>query len=398
MMTKTATAIPGDWSGLIVLCANTAWNENPICSRPLALPLSRVAPILYVDPPVSHATAMKNPALKESLEGPRLRLVAPNIVRLTPVVLPGKDRPVVTHATELLLRRAIARAVKALGGDVLATIAIAPNRYPFGVANEKLRVFWAQDDFTAEPELVGISFAVIERGVARLADAADLIVAVSPTLVDHWAERGHDAILMPNGCDAADFAGAPSLPRPADITLEAPFAVSAGRLSPRIDLGLLEAVVDRGVRLLLVGPEDYSPEDRARLDALVARPGVQWVGIKPYIEVPAYLGAAAVGLVPYADTGFNRASFPLKTPEYLAAGLPVVATDLPSLRWMNAPDTALATEPAAFAEAVVRTIAAPVDPGGVERRQAFAAEHSWDARARQLAELLGLPTAAITPA
>lgn len=379
------------------MCANTAWDENPLAAKPLALSLSRIRPILYVDPPVSHLTVLRNPALRASLRGPRLRLVAPRIARLTPVVLPGKDRPVITHATEFLLHRAIGRATRALGGDVLAVFAIAPNRYPFGVGNERIRVFWAQDDYTAEPELVGIRPAILERGVTKLADAADLILAVSPTLVEHWAERGHETVLLPNGCDAADFLGAGSLPTPADVTLDSPRAISAGRLSPRIDLGLLEAVVDRGVPLLLVGPQDPS-DDRDRLNALLARPGVQWVGQKPYAEVPAYLGAAAVGLVPYADTGFNRASFPLKTPEYLAAGLPVVATDLPSLRWMNAPDTVLARDPAAFAEAVVRTIAAPVDPAGVARRQAFAVEHSWDARARQVAELIGLPTGPITPA
>ena len=40
--------------------------------------------------------------------------------------------------------------------------------------------------------------------------------------------------------------------------------------------------------------------------------------------MPSYMAALKVGLTPYGDNEFNRASFPLKTLEYLSAGIAVV--------------------------------------------------------------------------
>ena len=110
---------------------------------------------------------------------------------------------------------------------------------------------------------------------------------------------------------------------------------------------------------------------------------MQWIGFRPYEQLPAYLGAMDLGLVPYAATPFNRASFPLKILEYLGAGLPVVATDLPILRWL---DTDLVHvvddgDANAFADAVERALPGAADPALVARRQAFAARHSWRSRA-----------------
>ena len=90
---------------------------------------------------------------------------------------------------------------------------------------------------------------------------------------------------------------------------------------------------DRGVAAAgRAGSPTFDPE---RMEALIARPNVHWLGTKPFAELPSYLGAIDVGLTPYAQSAFNRASFPLKTLEYLAAGRPAVASDLPAHRWLD---------------------------------------------------------------
>ena len=60
------------------------------------------------------------------------------------------------------------------------------------------------------------------------------------------------------------------------------------------------------------------------MEALLARPNVQWVGAAPFERLPTYMRAIDVGIVPYADSAFNQ-ELPLKTLEYLAAGRPTVA-------------------------------------------------------------------------
>ncbi len=78
-----------------------------------------------------------------------------------------------------------------------------------------------------------------------------------------------------------------------------------------------------------------------------------WVGRRAFEELPAYLRLMNVGLTPYTDTPFNRASFPLKTLEYLAAGLPVVSTDLPATRWLNTDLVRIADSQSDFVSAVL---------------------------------------------
>jgi teichuronic acid biosynthesis glycosyltransferase TuaH len=108
--------------------------------------------------------------------------------------------------------------------------------------------------------------------------------------------------------------------------------------------------------------------------------------------MPAYLNRINVGITPYTDSEFNRASFPLKTLEYLAAGLPVVSTDLPATRWLGADLIRLAADPPEFVAAVRSAAAEPRSDGKIAARRNLAAQHSWSVRADRVATLLGLPS------
>jgi teichuronic acid biosynthesis glycosyltransferase TuaH len=99
------------------------------------------------------------------------------------------------------------------------------------------------------------------------------------------------------------------------------------------------------------------------------------------------MSSAAVGLTPYTDSSFNRASFPLKTLEYLASGLPVVATDNPAARWLDTTLVDVAESAASFAELVQRRLEDPRDHERSARRS-LAARHTWDVRARALLDTL----------
>lgn len=381
---------PQRWRGLVVLCANTAWEENPLAAKNLALRLRDLVPVLYVDPPVSHLTARRRPELRASLAGPRLRIAAPGVARLTPVVLPGKDRPGMSAVTDRLVARAIRRAVDVLGGDARAVVDIAPNHHVYAALPHAQHVFWVQDDYTADPALTGIAPALLEAGEARHAREADLVVAVSPVLAEKWRRLHPRVELVPNGCDDDLFSAARDATRPPALRDVGEYAVAVSRFSPRIDLALLEAVAQRGLDLVLVGAREPGADDD-RWAQLVARPNVHWVGVQPYEHVARHLAGARVGLLPYADSEFNRASFPLKTLEYLAAGLPVVATDLPFLDWLDCEFVARAHGPAEFADAAAAALTLPYDPATAERRRRFAAGHSWAARARAWARLLERP-------
>ena len=103
----------------------------------------------------------------------------------------------------------------------------------------------------------------------------------------------------------------------------------------RVDLALLAALARGGVSLVLVGPiglGDARARAPRRSPSSSRCRGVRAVGPRPPEALPALPPSRDVALMPFLDNDHTRASFPLKLWEYLAAGLPVVATPLPNLR------------------------------------------------------------------
>lgn len=131
-----------------------------------------------------------------------------------------------------------------------------------------------------------------------------------------------------------------SWPVPEDVRDLAghPVAVFVGNLfaDRGLDLAIEAlAVVVRELplaTLLVVG----EGRDRARLEAQVARLGlgerVRLLGWRHHSAQPAYLRHARVGILPYPSTPHTRTTLPNKLFDYMAAGLPVVATDIPPMR------------------------------------------------------------------
>jgi len=388
----TGPALTGrDWDGLVVVVAGVTWEGNRLGAQHIAERLTRYAPVLYVDPPRTLMSVRRKPWITESGHEPRLRLVSERLSRLTVMVPPLKTRPLGRVVAERVFRRRVAGAVRTLGGTVHATVVIPPHYPAFGLG-EVVKVHLASDDFAAGARIQGVSESWVRAQERRIAREADLVLTVSPVLADKWRALGTDAVLWTNGCDVDLMSTAATVAPARDVVLPRPVAGFMGTVSERTDVAWLEAVAHTGRSLLLVGPRSHTAPHEA-LDRVLAMPNVQWVGRRPHTEVPSYLAHMDVGLVPYADDAFNRASFPLKVLDYLAAGLPVVARDLPSVRWLGTDLTVLASDPGTFVTEAVRAMDAPPDPATAALRRAVASRHGWDTRVNELAALLGLPGA-----
>ena len=388
----TSTERPPDVTEVVVVCAGTTWNGSRGSAHHIADHLRERCPVLWVDPPVSHVTLARNRTFHQLRER-RLRVVAPDLAVLSPIVLPAMRRPIINGTTERLVRWQIRRALRSLGARSTVRI-VASDLMLFEDRPGELQVLYAMDDLAAGAELIGVPVERIRRNEARQGASCDLVVAVSPALRDKWAEHA-DSVFIPNGCDAERFVGVDDLVAADDVVLPRPIAGLVGYLSDRIDLDLLEAVADRGISILLVGKRAPTAGP-GRLDEFLARPNVQWVGSRPFEEMGPYLRAMDVGLTPYADSLFNRASFPLKTLEYLAAGRGAVVTDLPAHRWLDTDLIDITSSPAAFADAVSRRLVDAHRPTDVADRQRFAMAHSWAVRADQFAEAVGLERSPVT--
>jgi glycosyltransferase involved in cell wall biosynthesis len=378
---------PREWDDLIVLCATSQYDAMPMGDWHLARELARLGPVLFVDPPMSRLTPLRRPEAASAVTRPRLTVLGPNLARLVPVVQPGPSRPGLVHLSTELTRRYLRRATISLGGRVSAVIS-GWSLYPVhGACRERVSVYWAKDDFVGGAALLGENARLLDVRERRVAAAADLVVAANPLVAQTWQRRGLDPVLIPFGADTAAYERVDEAPWPAGLDLPAPVAGFVGRLNSRTELALLEAIAAAGQSLLLVGPKDagFEPE---RFAALTAQPNVRWVGPKPFEDLPSYLKVIDVGLVPYGDSAFNRGSFPLKTLEYLAAGRPVVATDLPATQWLLAEMAdrliCVAEGPADFAAQARRLGALPRTAEAMASRREFASRHSWANRAKQV--------------
>jgi glycosyltransferase involved in cell wall biosynthesis len=383
-----------------MICAATFWHGTTMLDHHLARELTRYAEVIYLDPPTSVLTKWRNPAAAKASQGPWLERVAAGITVARPRVNPLMERRIGKPLALALTRRTMRRAVRQLGSRPVHAVVLPSLNPLFDVLAERYRVFYASDDLVAGAGLMGIRDPALARQAARLPQQADVVAAVSQPLVDDLRSVGVDALLIPNGVDVEHFATTLTATPSAEVTAKLDGARRVvgfvGHLGDRIDAELLAAVADRDCTVLLVGPRQRTSTP-GLLDALLARPNVCWVGPQDYADLPSVLAAADVWMVPYGDSDFNRASFPLKLLEYLAAGRRVVATDLPAVRWLDTDLVSVATTAAGFADAVQAAFAEPLTAAESALRIEFASRHGWSERVRLLAMSIAL-TEAATPA
>jgi len=201
----------------------------------------------------------------------------------------------------------------------------------------------------------------------EMVDACDVVFATSRRLVEGLASRRPDAIYLPNG--VADAFLAPAGAPPEWLSRHArPRVVFVGKLDAWVDFAAIARVGEHLPRasLLVVGPGTPAKRDYP--------PNVHFTGPVPYEQLPALLAACDVGIVPFIKNELTHAVSPLKLFEYLATGLPVVATRLDEMEATASP-AVLCDDADTFARAVERVLDG--DPGGRAARVAFAREHTW---------------------
>lgn len=383
---------------LLVMAAGVSWDDGGRAGTEfhLAKHLTRYADVLWVDPPVSYVTRNRPdvPTIdsRRRLFRPKLIVVSPAIRRLRTVGPPGLSRPGISTITWPTVRAQIQWALTCVGRRPDVFVACHSHDLLGHWGRGVLNVLYGTDDWVAGARLLKQDPQRLLAEELRAIERADLVLAVSSQLAERWRALGADPVVFPNGCDPEAYASVPNAePGPVPDGFPKPVAGVVGLLTDRVDVDLLTAVADTGIGLLLVGWRE--PKwSRARVDGLLSRANVHHVGAVPFEQLPPWFARLDVGLTAYADTAFNRASSPLKTLEYLAAGLPVVSTDIPASRMLRRETSQLwiATGCEAFANAVCEAARSPSGPDVIKERRAVAERHSWSVRACDFARLVGV--------
>ena len=170
----------------------------------------------------------------------------------------------------------------------------------------------------AAPELPALDRELMRR--------ADLVFTGGLSLYEARKTQHPNIHAVPPGVDVAHFATRQPGHEPSDQkSVQHPRLGFAGVLDERLDLALLQGLADARPdwELVLIGPI-------AAIHAhdLPRRPNVHWLGPKAYADLPRYLAGWDVALLPFVRNEATRFMSPASTPEYLAAGRPVVSTSI----------------------------------------------------------------------
>lgn len=369
---------------LTVFYAGVSWDGIQGTDHRLVEHLSRVAPVLWIDPP-RPITAVLRRKVGLSKHSPRPVQISPNLWRLQLLVAPGVTRPGLRDLSQLMVRVAARRGALALGFQRITVVASNPETQLRRIRADK-KILLLTDDFVQGASLLGLSESRAKRIWETNLSEADEVLAVSPELVSRVSRVARKVTLFPNGCSPERF---PESLVPAELDMPKPRAGVVGQLNERLDTQLLLLLVENGINLVLIGPRyERNPAVRDDLDRIIGHSNTLWIDRQPYDTVPALVSSLSIGLTPYLDTSFNRASFPLKTLEYLAAGKPVVSTDLPASRWLGTPAVEVAQSHADFVALVRKRLSQETTEDLSRLCRRVAAENSWSARATQLAAII----------
>ena len=132
--------------------------------------------MLWVDPHISRLSPTHDPVATKALREDRLRPVAPNIIRLTPVTVPAVSRPILRDVVLRQARRAVRRAVEEIGAEVHSTLVSSLNDM-LDVVPSAQRVFYGTDDLVAGARLTGSDARWLQRRTRRQLEGADLVLA-----------------------------------------------------------------------------------------------------------------------------------------------------------------------------------------------------------------------------
>jgi teichuronic acid biosynthesis glycosyltransferase TuaH len=232
-------------------------------------------------------------------------------------------------------------------------------------------VYYGWDDWLNFPPFRP-AHQLLSRSYAQMAERDVNVIGVTQAIVDRiGARRGS---VVPNGISAADYARLGPLPS-WFAELSRPIALYAGSLEERVDV----AAVEQCARdlpdwtFVLVG-HLTAP---SLFTLLAARPNVLVRGREPRASVLAMMSASDVCLIPHRRTPMSVAMSPLKLYEYLGAGAPVVATDLPPMRGVS--DRCMLVDPGSpLAPAVLAAAALPA--ASAAEVTAFRRENDWSRR------------------
>lgn len=352
----------GDRRGLLLCFSHLRWNF--VFQRPQHL-LSRAARqhrTLYVEEPL----------VLHDVE-PSWRMAQDRGVTIATPLLPAG----LSHATRVcLLEGLTARLLQGEQPDVAWFYTPMAMEFARGVRAD-VTVYDNMDELSlfhgADSRMLLLEGELLAR--------ADLVFTGGVSLFESKRHRHANIHPAPSSVDVSHFQRGQHgevRPEPSDLAaIPHPRVGFFGVIDERMDLELLEELADirPDLQFVMVGPT-------AKIDpaTLPRRPNLHWLGARSYAELPPYLHNWDCGFMPFALNDSTRFISPTKTPEFLAAGLPVVSTAIRDVEhpYGDLGLVQIASGPADFAVAIDQAMADAGTSKWKHGVDSLLAATSWD--------------------
>lgn len=222
----------------------------------------------------------------------------------------------------------------------------------------------------------------------ELFERADVVFTGGHSLYEAKKHRHHNIHPFPSSIDYAHFSqGRQKLVEPDDqINIPHPRVGFYGVIDERFNIELLMQMADirTEMQFIILGPV-------TKIDprTLPKRPNIHYLGKKDYHVLPLYLAGWDCAMMPFALNDSTRFISPTKTPEYLAAGRPVVSTSIKDVihPYGHQKLVHIADIPEDFLDAIDLAIEERKTAEWTDRVDHYLRDNSWDITFMKMADM-----------
>jgi len=384
--------------GKSILCfAPDPWDDIWRNRHQIMSLLAQQNKVLYVEP-----RPYLRPTIRRSLSGeiswadiraPLVRKVRDGLyIFRPPLYAPLSGREPLRTALDALRKGALRRAMHRLGMEQPIVWLFRPDMADVaGRYDERLLIYHIVDEYVGYEALDAQRQEKIRQRERDLIARADLVLVTSRTLLESKGGINPNTHWVPNAVDYACFrAGVAEEREPTELAgLPHPRIGYVGAINDKIDVELLLHVAKAYPHgaIVLVGPlRPLSTETKQGIETLHSCPNVHFIGRVSVEEVPYFMAACDVGLLPYRRNAWTKHIHPLKMYEYLSCALPIVSTDIPAAH-EEEQFIRIAADATGFVSAVSEALSSDSEQLRTERRER-ASQNTWRHRVQHISELI----------
>ena len=262
-----------------------------------------------------------------------------NIWVLSPILFPGATNKKIIFINRVIFNFNLFIAMKFLNfkKEYLWTYNPLTSLY-LNIAKFKSSIYHAVDAIEHQPFMPKKH---IEKQEIILSKKVDKIFVTSKNIFNKLKKHNSNITYFGNVCDYDHFSKALTTNTeniPLDIKcINKPIIGFIGSISEyKLNYKLIHNVASslEEINFVFIGPTDDSL-NHSNLNRIKKLKNVYFLGYRKYKSLPSYCAYFDVAWLPLIHNNYTKSMFPMKFFEYLAAGLPVVATDLESIREFN---------------------------------------------------------------